>query len=90
MSVLIIPVKLVTTIICLREYGVSWCNLTFTYYVESMISIKLNNMKWIYAMESDMDFINQYFGEPTLFGTLFMGLKHKMSNGSIACYVKTE
>jgi|9_EtaG_2_1085328.scaffolds.fasta_scaffold01137_11 hypothetical protein len=26
MSVLIIPVKLVTTIICLRECGVSWCD----------------------------------------------------------------
>ena len=47
-------------------------------------------MGWIYFMESDMDFVNQYFGEPTLFGTLFTGPMRKMSNGSFACYVKTE
>ena len=45
-------------------------------------------MGWIYFMESEMDFVNQYFGEPTLFGNLFTGPRHKMRNGSIACYVK--
>ena len=47
-------------------------------------------MTWIHIKESDMDFINEYFGEPTLFGNLFTGPKHKISNGIIACYVNLK
>ena len=47
-------------------------------------------MGWILVMKSDMDFIDQYYGEPTLFGNLFTGPRYKTGNGSIACYVKTE
>ena len=45
-------------------------------------------MKMILAMESDMDFINQYYGEPTLFGKLFTGPVRKIGNGRIAFFVK--